>query len=70
MGSGKSRKSCNQVCAQSVNYHVLAPPQPPPCNPCGPSPCGGGLPGGFPGGLPGGLPLGVGAPPAYGGCGY
>ena len=39
MGCGKSRNRCNQVCGQSMNYHVIAPPQPM-CAPCGPPPCG------------------------------
>ncbi len=54
MGSGRSRRRCQQVCAQSVNHHVLV--QQPQCNPCAsqccPSPCGGGF-GGF-GGFGGG----------------
>jgi len=67
MGSCKSRRQCNQVCAQSVNYHVLAPPCAPPC---GPPPCGPGFAAGPYGGAGIGLPygafgpgLGVGAAP-------
>ena len=37
MGCGKSRLNCQQVCAQSVNHHVIV--LQPPCNPCA-SPCG------------------------------
>ena len=32
MGSGKSRKSCQQVCAQSVNHHVIIAPCSIPCD--------------------------------------
>ena len=44
MGSGRSRRrSCQQVCAQSVNHHVIAPAPAQCCpSPCA-SPCGGGF---------------------------
>ena len=43
MGSGRSRRRCQQVCAQSVNHHVISFAPAPCCaSPCT-SPCGGGF---------------------------
>ena len=33
MGSSRSKLSCHQVCAQSVNHHVIM--MQPACSPCG-----------------------------------
>ena len=71
MGSCKSRQQCNQVCAQSVNYHVLAPPcaAPAPCSaPCGPAGYAGPY-GGLPFGAYGGTPVGLVGGYGPGACG-